>query len=112
MELDNDERRALLALWCQVAWADGNIVEAERRRVYALLERLGADSVSRAELDEWLKTGPPAVTESLSTQARELFLHEAVGIVSADLDVAPEEVATVRDILERYFRKVEDLVIG
>jgi len=84
MGLSDDDRRALINLWCQVAWADGEIVEAERKRVYSLLERLGAGSVSAEELETWLKEGAPELSATLPEEAREIFLREAVGFTDID----------------------------
>lgn len=112
MGLDVRQRRDMIALLCRVAWADGVVVEAERARLSDILSRVGHGSVSETELDEWLEKGPPRVRGSLPSDAKQLFVQEAMRVISADCDIAPAEMSTMRDVINYYFTRLEELMVG
>ena len=112
MGMTREDLRDLVALWCKVAWADGVVHESERHQLRAILAKVGEGAVSVAELELWLDQGPPEVQRRLPVEARKLFLDEAVRVVSADQDVAPEEVETIRASIDRYFCAIEDMLVG
>jgi uncharacterized tellurite resistance protein B-like protein len=99
-----EQRRTLLNLWCRVARADGVVADSELERLSRLFYRLTEDLVSAAEVDRWLEEGPPAITELLPAELREVFLFHAREIMIADHEIAPTESELVREILHTYFR--------
>jgi tellurite resistance protein len=100
--VDDKQKRAFIALACKVAWADGVIADSERAQVTALLQRLGGEPVSSAELDEWLSTGaPPAELKDLSPAVGEMFIYEAWKLVQADGDIDDSEVKFIESLMTR-----------
>jgi len=112
MELEPRQRRDLLALLCRVAWADGLVVDAERTRLRDTLSRVGQGAVTEAELEQWLSKGPPKVRGSLPIEAKQLFIQEAMRVISADCDIAPAEMASMRDVINYYFTRIDELLVG
>jgi uncharacterized tellurite resistance protein B-like protein len=112
MALSMDERRDLIALLCRVARADGQVVDQERERLSSVLTRVGEGSVSQAELDSWLRDGPPKVTRELSAQTQQMFMNEAMGVVAADRHIDPLELHAIRQILKSCFTRLEQLSAG
>jgi len=100
----DQQRRALLNLWCRVARADGIVVEAEIDRLSQLFYKLAEDVVTAAEVDRWLEDGPPELTELLPVEAEPLFLEHAREIMLADQEIVPLESDLVRELLKSYFR--------
>ena len=95
-ELSRDDRRALLAMWCQVAWADGKIEDAERDFIHAMWEEMGKDVVSGTELAAWIAEGPSFSPAEASPQTRRLFVRKALELARADGQADVEEVDTIR----------------
>lgn len=108
MTLQRSQRRDLMILLCRIAKADGRVVSAERAQLLDALARIGQDAVTPEELERWLRQGPPPVMAALPAEARQVFSDEAMAIVSADEDVDPEEMQSVREALNHYFTKLED----
>jgi uncharacterized tellurite resistance protein B-like protein len=108
VHLDAAQKRAFIALACKVAWADGVVADEERAIVAGLVERLGGDAVSAAELDAWLATGaPPAELAELPPAIGEMFVYEAMRLVEADGDVSDKELALVEALLGRVAKRHE-----
>jgi hypothetical protein len=106
VDLDDRQRRTLVALACKVAWADGVVAEEERAGVIALVQRLCGDQVNAAELDAWLATGaPPAELADLPEAIGEMFIYEAMKLIESDGDVADAELALIDSLLSRVAKK-------
>jgi uncharacterized tellurite resistance protein B-like protein len=93
------ERRTLLAMWCQVAWADGVVYDDEREQMLSLFERIGAGAVEKAEILQWLEQGAPKDTgegKEISDEARKLFAKEAQALARSDGEYAPVELRAIR----------------
>ena len=104
--LDDRQKRTFIALACKVAWADGVVAEEERERVAALVEKLGGQSVSPAELDGWLSTGAPAAELSeLPPSIGEMFIYEAFRLCESDGAISDEELAFIEKLVSRVANK-------
>jgi tellurite resistance protein len=106
--LDARQKRTFIALACKVAWADGVVAEEERERVAALVEKLGGQSVSPAELDQWLSTGaPPAELDELPPSIGEMFIYEAFRLCESDGAISDEELGFIEKLVARVAKKHE-----
>lgn len=103
MELTRLERRAMLAMCIQVARADGAVNHSEYEGLLDLLCRLAQGAVGFSELEQWVGSGPPRIDVRLPEAAVKLFLREAVAIARADGKVEDVEIATIKQLVERYF---------
>ncbi len=103
MELSRDQRRALLAMCIEVARADGTVNVSEYENVLELLGRLSHGSVGYSEIEQWLQQGAPRFDVRLPEEAVKVFLREAVGIARADGKVDAVEIATIKELVARYF---------
>jgi tellurite resistance protein len=103
MELSRDQRRALLAMCIEVARADGSVNVSEYEGVLELLGRMAQGSVGYSEIEQWLQQGPPRLDVRLPEEAVKVFLREAVGIARADGKVDAVEIATIKELVARYF---------
>jgi len=112
MGLEAWQRRDLVALLCRVAWADGIVVQAERDCLYGALGRIGEGAVRADELEIWLREGPPRVQGTLPSEAKHVFIREALALISADNDVDPAEMTAMRDVINYYFTRLDELMVG
>ncbi len=112
MGLEASQRRDLIALLCRVAWADGVVVKAERDRLHDVLVRVGQGVVRAEELESWLLEGPPRVERTLPLEAKQVFIHEALALISVDNDVDPAEMTAMRDVINYYFTRLDELMVG
>ena len=103
MQLDRTQRRALIAMCCEVAKADGSVNTSEYEALLDLLGRLAQGAVGFSELTRWMEQGPPRPEARLPDEAVRLFLREAVTIARADGKVEEVEIATMKQLVERYF---------
>jgi tellurite resistance protein len=103
VELNRSQRRALLAMCCEVARADGNVHALEYEQLLELLGRLSEGAVGFSELERWISTGPPAIELRLPEDVVKTFLREAVSIARADGKVDDAELATMKELVQRYF---------
>jgi tellurite resistance protein len=103
VELTRQQRRALLAMCCEVARADGSVNASEYEGLLELLGRMAQGAVGFSELERWISVGPPALDTTLPEETVKIFLREAVGIARADGKVDEVEIATIKQLLERYF---------
>jgi tellurite resistance protein len=103
MELTRNQRRAMLAMCIEVARADGGVTAAEYERLLDLLVRLAQGAVGFSELERWVQTGAPRLDITLPEGAVRIFLREAVVIARADGKVDASEIATIKDLVARYF---------
>jgi tellurite resistance protein len=103
MDLNRPQRRALLAMCCVVARSDGDVSSSEYEQLLDLLSRFAAGAVGFSELEDWIRTGPPPIDARLPEQAIKTFLHEAIALARADGVVAEVELATIKDLVQRYF---------
>ena len=103
--LDDKQKRTFIALACKVAWADGVVEPEERERVAQLVQKLGGDAISPAELDRWLATGaPPAELNELPPSVGEMFIYEAFRLCEADGVISDEELALIESLVSRVAR--------
>ncbi len=103
MELSRQQRRAMLAMCIEVARADGSVNVSEYEGLLDLLGRLAQGAVGFSEIEQWISTGPPRLDVRLPEQAVKLFLREAVAIARADGKVEAAEIATIKELVGRYF---------
>ncbi len=93
-QLSTQERRQLLRFVCSFAWADLEVVDAERTLLKELVGRMGLDADESAEIEGWLSHPPdPATIDPMDVPRahRELFLEEISQMVVADGVVAEGE---------------------
>ena len=103
--LDDKQKRTFIALACKVAWADGVVEPEERERVAQLVQKLGGDTVSPAELDQWLASGaPPAELNELPPSIGEMFIYEAFRLCEADGVISDQELALIESLVSRVDR--------
>ncbi len=104
--LDDRQKRTFIALACKVAWADGVVEPEERERVAQLVQKLGGESVSPAELDQWLASGaPPAELAELPPSIGEMFIYEAFRLCEADGVISDQELALIEGLVTRINRR-------
>jgi len=103
MALTTQDRRDIVALCCAVARADGIVSTLEFERLVGLLARIAQGLVGLDELQEWLSKGPPVCSARLAEEHLRLFLHEAIGVASADGHVDESEIETIKSLVSRCF---------
>jgi tellurite resistance protein len=103
MELTHEQRRALLALCCLVARADGEVSASEYEQLLELLSRLAKGAVGFSELESWMYKGPPELDVRLPEDCIRLFLREAIGLSRSDGKLQDVEIATIKELVHRYF---------
>jgi tellurite resistance protein len=103
MELNRPQRRALLAMCCVVARSDGEVSAAEYEQLLDLLTRMAHGAVGFSELEDWMRSGPPPIDTRMPEEYIKLFLREAIALARADGKVADVELATIKDLVQRYF---------
>ncbi len=103
MELTGEQRRALIAMCCVVARADGEVSPAEYETLLDLMSRLARGVVGFSELEGWMRTEPPIVSERLPEESIRMFLREALTLARADGKLEDVEIATIKDLVGRYF---------
>ncbi len=96
MNISPEERRTLIGLAIQVAWADGKVTREESMYVRNFVRRFQGEGVTDREVEKWLDKGAPDVDPSvLSEPMRQYFVHEAMRIMEIDGDVDDEELALI-----------------
>ena len=103
MDLSDTQRRALLAMCCEVARADGSVDTGEIEQLLELLGRLSHHSVGFSELQQWVEQGPPHFDVKLPDSVVKEFVKEAVALARADGKVDRVEIAAIKHMVERYF---------
>ncbi len=103
MELNHEQRRAILAMCCMVARADGAVSPSEYESLLDLLSRLAQGSVGFSELEEWMHQGPPELSIRMPEESIRLFLREALALARSDGKLVDEEMSTIKGLVERYF---------
>jgi len=97
--LDRRERMRLMKFVCSFAWADLEIRPEEREFVRDMVARLALDGDEGEEVQRWLDV-PPA-PESIDptlvpTAHRQVFIDAIKGVITADGEIAPEEIENFR----------------
>ena len=103
MHLSKKDRRAIIAMCCTVARADGFVSAGEFEYLMDILGRLSRGSVTFGELQSWLDDGPPSIDVILSEDLLQLFLHEAVAVAHADGQVDESEIWTIKSLVRSFF---------
>jgi tellurite resistance protein len=103
MELSKDQRRAMLAMCCTVARADGQVSTPEYEVLLELLSRYAAGAVGFSELERWLHEGPPEINVRFPEEAIRMFLREALTLARADGKLEDVELNTIKQLVARYF---------
>lgn len=103
MELDAEQRRAIVSMCVSVARADGEVSPGELEALLDILSRFAEGVVGFGELQTWLQEGPPDVQARLPGASIRPFVREAVVIANADGKVDASEVATIKKLVRRYF---------
>lgn len=105
MEITREQRQTLLALCCKVAWADGVVAEEERQAVFGLMHRLGWDATSKAEVEQWLESGPPEPDlAGLPEGLGQMAVYEALRLAEVDGEIDDRELELATSLMERVFR--------
>jgi tellurite resistance protein len=103
MELSAPQRRALLAMYCVVARSDGDVSASEYEQLLDLLSRFSGGAVGFSELEDWVRSGPPPINARLPEHCVKMFLREAIALARSDGKLAEVELATIKDLAQRYF---------
>ena len=103
MELTKEQRRAILAMCCTVARSDGQVSSSEYESLLDLLSRMAHGAVGFSELQHWMDHGPPEITVRLPEHSIRMFLREALGLARADGKLEQVELATIKELVARYF---------
>jgi tellurite resistance protein len=103
MELTKEQRRAVIAMCCTVARSDGQVSTSEYETLLELLSRVAHGAVGFSELQHWLEHGPPHFDVRLPEQNIRGFLREALGLARADGKLDAVELATIKELVGRYF---------
>ena len=93
-QLNKEERLRLVRFVCSFAWADLSLKSEERDYVSRLVARLQLSQEEQAQVQTWLDTPPdPEDVDPnlIPLEHREMFLDAIRGLISSDLDIAPEE---------------------
>jgi len=80
---------------CSFAWADLEIVDAERALVHDLVSQLELDEEDKTQVEEWLKHPPRAEEldpQDIPVAHRQVFLNAALKMVAADGVIDKDEV--------------------
>ena len=88
---------------CEVARADGSVNTLEYESLLDLLGRLAQGAVGFSELERWISAGPPPIDARLPEEVVKTFLREAVSVARADGKVDEVEIATIKQLVQRYF---------
>ena len=102
MELTKEQRRAFLAMCIMVARADGAVSSSEYEVLLDLLTRVAEGAVGFSELDRWMQHGPPPFDVRIPEHFS-LFLREALALARVDGNLQDVELATIKDLVQRYF---------
>ena len=93
-ELDPAQRMKLLKFVCSFAWADLEVVPAERAFVARLVDRLNLSAEEQRHVKAWLDS-PPGEDEldpqQIPAEHREIFIETVRGVIRVDGEVSPEE---------------------
>jgi tellurite resistance protein len=103
MELTKEQRRAMLAMYCIVARADGEVSSGEYEALLDLLTRVANGAVGFSELDQWMHKGPPAFEVRMPESYIRTFLREALALARVDGTMQDVELATIKDLVTKYF---------
>ena len=104
MKFTKEQRRALIALSCELAWADGAVRTEERAFIRSLVERLTGTVLSEAELEcQLMSNKANATLAELPTGVDQLFTYEAMKLLEADGDLRDSELNTLEEIINRVF---------
>ena len=108
MELDAEQRKAIVAMCCSVARADGEVTPGEFEALLDILSRFASGVVGFGELQQWLADGPPDISARLPGESIRPFVHEAVAVANADGTVDDSEVKTIKAMVARYFEEGDE----
>ena len=104
MNAREDGRRAVVAMCCAVARADGRVTLSELESLSEILFRFGLGAVSHQELSRWLDEGPPEIDVKLDEEALRACIRDALHVAHADGHVDDRELLTIRRFAERHLR--------
>lgn len=104
MEITAEQRRHLIALCCQMAWADGKVTDEERTQVVGLLDRIGWTAVESENTQQWLDEGAPDVDiADLPQSLGQFAVYEVMRVMEADGDIDDREMALVQRLIDRLY---------
>lgn len=96
--LDDTERRRLLAFVCSFAWADAEIQDDERNYISRLVKALGLDHDDQEQVDAWLQYPPDPEEvdpQEVPTEHRQLILAAARDMIESDGVIYESEAETL-----------------
>jgi tellurite resistance protein len=102
MDEGGDARRAVVAMCCAVARADGKVTGSELETLFEILFRLGHGAVSHEELTRWLDEGPPEIPVKLQEAEMREFIRSALHVAHADGEVDDRELLMIKKYAERH----------
>jgi uncharacterized tellurite resistance protein B-like protein len=93
-ELSSENRRSLLRFVCSFAWADLEVVDAERKMIGRLIDQMNLDEAETAEVKQWISRPPDPASidpQQIPQEHRQLFLDTVTAMVLADGEIAEGE---------------------
>jgi uncharacterized tellurite resistance protein B-like protein len=93
-ELSSENRRRLLRFVCSFAWADLEVVDAEREMIGRLIDQMELDEAETAEVKMWIARPPDPASidpQEIPQEHRQLFLDTVTAMVLADGEIAEGE---------------------
>jgi tellurite resistance protein len=102
MDLDAEQRRAVVAICCAVARADGEVSPPEVETLFDILARFADGKVAFSEMQKWLDEGPPSIETTLPEGAIRGAISEALSVARADGRVDDAELQTIKRLFEHY----------
>ncbi|MBI3926167.1 MAG: TerB family tellurite resistance protein [Armatimonadetes bacterium] len=107
-----ESKREFLKSLLQLAWADGEMTEAEQDTMADILARLGYDPEEVAAEPEHEQQAPAAALEAVlpDRQSRLRALKDLVDVAFADQDLSLEEFDYLEKLASRLALQREDLM--
>ncbi len=102
MSESEDYRRAVVAMCCAVARADGKVTLSELEALSDVLFKFGLGAVTHNELSRWLDEGPPEVWVKLEEDELRSVIRDALAVAHADGHVDDRELLVIKRYAERH----------
>ncbi len=85
--LNSEDRRRLLRFVCSFAWADLEVVDAERQLLQRLIAQMNLGEEEASEVEGWLAHPPDPASidpQDIPHQHRQIFLDTVTAMILAD----------------------------
>lgn len=96
--LDDTDRRRLLAFICSFAWADAEVQQDERNYISRLVNALGLGEGDQEQVDAWLQYPPDPEEvdpQEVPLEHRQLILAAARDMIESDGIIYESEAETL-----------------